>query len=994
MNDGGNLSVAIYNPDLLGRQELVAQFVARQPLLDRMVEDLREARPHHRLLVGQRGMGKSTLLRRLRFAVEDDCSLSGRWLPLSFPEEQYNVARLSDFWANCLDALSDALFAGGDEAASRALDARIDALPDGDEGERARVALELLRDCGKRSKRGFILLLDNLDLVLDRLSKAEHWTLRKALEASHFVLVGACVAPPESAFSHEGAFYDWFKVDELRPLSLDEARDVLLRLAKVRGAPHVEEVVRDDPGRVAALHQLTSGNPRTLTLLHDLLARDDVHSVERDLAGLLDQCTPLYKARFEALSQQQQQVLDALSLHWAPATAAQVAERTRLAVQTVSSQLDRLVKDGVVEKVPSDSPRQLFQVGERFFNIWYLMRASRRMRRKVLWLAEFLRGFYGDGGMRHRARSLSLLPLPELVDDRERHLALMMAFAQVIDDRGLRNALEAKATEAIVDTRELRARLAEILDLGGEDAHIGGKVDRLGVLRDLEAQVRAAKVRLRKGWEPGAFWRTLGGAASLTLEEKRRIVADLPTMEPAKLRALTVQLAAEEQRWQQGARTKKLPEAIRRGYMVSADDVEGATGAEPACGAELVDEAMARVLGAEPGAAELERVGLYLPHVTEPATWARWVSLALKAGASTQEFGKWVEQHGGEVEFWGALTDKVEQDVSTAMREPRSQDSARMVAVALIDSGLHQFPNDIELLRVKANIEQSMNRNSQAAATRRRITTLPDATAQDWYNHAKDEIFVRRDRAEAAMRRSLELDVGLWPARARLVSSLLARNEVPEALKVLAAGAPSPEVELIRSVALLQNATTRRDEFEGQVLRLLPGVFHLETLFMAWLRLDEARAAVRTAVARRIGKLARGVVCDLVMPEVWFLEGKDEEARHALVRLLNASETPQGEGLRMNLLRTFVRHGHAALASEVFDASPAAERQLPLQAALRILAFPDRYSIERLPAEVREPTRELIASLSDPFRADGEPVPGVPKSSSQRGASPPRPRRS
>ncbi len=27
-----------------------------------------------------------------------------------------------------------------------------------------------------------------------------------------------------------------------------------------------------------------------------------------------------------------------------------------------------------------------YQIAERFFNIWYLMRASRRVRRKLIWL--------------------------------------------------------------------------------------------------------------------------------------------------------------------------------------------------------------------------------------------------------------------------------------------------------------------------------------------------------------------------------------------------------------------------------------------------------------------------------------------------------------------------------------------------------------------------------------------------------------------------------
>jgi hypothetical protein len=53
------------------------------------------------------------LLRRLAYAIEEEPMLREVWLSLTFPEEQYNIARLSDFWLNCTDALSDLLESTG-----------------------------------------------------------------------------------------------------------------------------------------------------------------------------------------------------------------------------------------------------------------------------------------------------------------------------------------------------------------------------------------------------------------------------------------------------------------------------------------------------------------------------------------------------------------------------------------------------------------------------------------------------------------------------------------------------------------------------------------------------------------------------------------------------------------------------------------------------------------------------------------------------------------
>jgi hypothetical protein len=102
-----------YNPHLWGDDELRSIFVVRNrelaALLDRLRQTPAGAVPQHALVVGQRGMGKTTLLRRLALGVRDDAELSRQWIALSFPEEQFTVSTLAELWSNVLDALTDAL---------------------------------------------------------------------------------------------------------------------------------------------------------------------------------------------------------------------------------------------------------------------------------------------------------------------------------------------------------------------------------------------------------------------------------------------------------------------------------------------------------------------------------------------------------------------------------------------------------------------------------------------------------------------------------------------------------------------------------------------------------------------------------------------------------------------------------------------------------------------------------------------------------------------
>ena len=65
----------LYNPALMSDEELQATFVARQPLIDELLS-LIEHQPdgagiQHVILIGPRGMGKTTTLLRLRLAIKE-----------------------------------------------------------------------------------------------------------------------------------------------------------------------------------------------------------------------------------------------------------------------------------------------------------------------------------------------------------------------------------------------------------------------------------------------------------------------------------------------------------------------------------------------------------------------------------------------------------------------------------------------------------------------------------------------------------------------------------------------------------------------------------------------------------------------------------------------------------------------------------------------------------------------------------------------------------
>ena len=435
-----------YNPGLLDVGAVIDQFVARETEFERAIDDIRAGRVgHHVLIAGSRGMGKTTLLRRIEVEILRHPDLK-EWLALRFPEEQYNVRTNADFWVNCLDALADAFDTAGRSDDAKAVDAAIAALPDPDDAREADALALLTKFAGGRH---LVLLLDNLDLLAERI---DGWKLRAVLSdpARDLTIVGATSGEALFTADYGKPFLDFFAVVPLDPLSYEDARGVLRKIAERNGAKALIDLLDRDDGRFYGLFTLSGGNPRTLVQLYAVLSRAGAEhgDIERDLEQLLDQVTPLYKAKFEELPTQAQQVLDAVAIHWAPATANTLAATLRMEVTQVSAQLSRLQRQGWIEKVELlGEGRAAFQVAERFFNVWYLVRTSRRMRRKLMLLAECLVVLHGKDGVAEHAK--------HALADAAARPELMMALARCVEDAPLARALDLAAVERLL-ARALR----------------------------------------------------------------------------------------------------------------------------------------------------------------------------------------------------------------------------------------------------------------------------------------------------------------------------------------------------------------------------------------------------------------------------------------------------------------------------------------------------------------------------------------------------------
>lgn len=926
---------ALYNPHLHGKNELLSLFVVRQALLDQLLEDLRATdagkSPQHHLILGQRGMGKTMLLRRLGFAIEDDATLRDRWLPLNFPEEQYNIARLSDFWLNCIDSLSDLLEAQGRHEMAEDLDNRAAALRSSGEEQRSRQALGLLVGAARELGRRFVLLVDNVDLIFERVREQE-WALREVLSSEPaLVMIGASANAIESSFAYDQAFYDFFRVHELEGLSFEETQDFLLRYAEIWGTPEVKRVAEQEVGRIKVLHTLTGGNPRTLVLLFNVLAVGVEGDVRTDLERLLDQSTPLYKARFEAHSTQAQQIIHAMAVRWDPISAGELAEDLGWDVNSVSSQLNRLVKQGTVEKVAYDPESKTgFQVAERFFNIWYLMRASRRLRRRLIWLVEFLRVLYSQEELRAKAMLHLHSVLKLEPTERLRYAEYSFALADAMTDNTWRSSLEKSGLHAIMKDDALRGRLAEFIDLEGSDP----------VLREAAAQrerFEQARSKVAGITLPNVvdsdFWAKLKESLLLTQEIKVFVAENIGSLRPGLIKGLCAELDSEpkllKNKYACPLVIDALAKAVHAGLMTDTSDLEGALRAESILGIEGLEAiALAHQLDQKSSAESLPTLARAIKVTTSPFPWLVWIRKSLEMAYTI--------------------------DLEWAVKEVLARAHGNGVVASSLGLILDEF-----------------GRTDESEHAHRSATELEPGNAFCW---AHLGLFLSRhgsyEEALQAANKAVALDskyAFAWLALGCVLVRLDRYNDGEQAYR--AALKESPEnANVWVSLGLILYLLKRHREAEEAYRKALEieSDLHYARSALAWLLLQRSDFESAENLARGLpedDEEAAGILA------VTLAHKGDWDSAVVLAKRFvsaRANQDPVGWMGIVEFFREAARAGKSRQALDLLEETGTAERWRPLREALEAIASGSESYLRRVAPEVRPAARQLFKELQGP----------------------------
>ena len=402
--------IGLYNPQRQSSELTEKLFVVRQKqfelLLNKIIQEREGSIPQHHLIIGQRGMGKTTMLKRLEVELHKS-QYRRQFIPLLFPEEQYNIKSLAGFWLNCLDALADSLELEAKEKHQviiTDIDKSIKELSKKTPEVASENAYKYLMDVCNNLNRRPVLLIDNISFALSwsnyKKNEQEQWGLRKILsENGAPIIIGAGVTVSNEITNYNKPFYDLFQIQYLYKLSFEEFTELLYNLANLTQINiDLTPLLRKEKPRLQTLYQFTGGNPRTAIMLFKLLVKGFSADINDDLDALVDEITPLYKAKFEQeLSRQQQIVIDAIAMNWDAISIKELSIITNYKITQLSPQLERMKEDGWIETTAAYKAKgNAYFISERFFNIWYLLRRSNRRQKKgVHCLSEFLECLYG-----------------------------------------------------------------------------------------------------------------------------------------------------------------------------------------------------------------------------------------------------------------------------------------------------------------------------------------------------------------------------------------------------------------------------------------------------------------------------------------------------------------------------------------------------------------------------------------------------------------------
>ncbi len=383
-------AISAYTPSNTDREVLKRIFVQRERLLDKIVERLARSMStddkYHVLLIGPRGSGKTHLITLVEYALSHRQELSDT-MRVAWLGEDDTFTGLIDIALGIADQLAAEYpdeFATDYRASVRGLNA--------DDA-----AESILKSIVERlGNRNILLIMENLDGVFDGLGDMGRKKWRAFLQEYPRI---ATLATSQQLFSgiskRDEAFFGFFDIKHLRPLSVDDARELIRKISLEQGNQALATYLTSAEGhyRLRALHHLAGGNHRMYVLLAEFLTKESLDDLVSAFEGLAEDLTPYFQERVRSLPLQQARIVQTLCNASGAVTVKQIAEETFIAEGSCSKQLGNLKQKGYVQS-QKRGKESFYEMAEPLMRLCLEVKNQRGRPLKLV--AKFLRAWFPE----------------------------------------------------------------------------------------------------------------------------------------------------------------------------------------------------------------------------------------------------------------------------------------------------------------------------------------------------------------------------------------------------------------------------------------------------------------------------------------------------------------------------------------------------------------------------------------------------------------------
>lgn len=372
---------SIYTPSLHEIDDLEARLVGpKRRHAERTVATVRKSvldgGCHHLLFVGPRGIGKTHLVSVCFHRLRNDEELRQRVALAWIREEHYGIASAADLFRRIIEAVRT------DNAGAE--------IP---EGPSAEAELRTLT-----RHRHVVVFAENLNDLFRRIGPHGQQVLRALIQETAAVsLVATTPALFPGVSDAESPFYGTFDTTHIDEMSLDEATELLLRVAELRGDDSLIAALRrpETRRRLQVIQALAGGHPRIWMLFADSLTVGDIDELVPLFLKMLDDLTPYYQDRMRDLEGDQERIVALLCDQLGALSVGEIADRCEIEHRVASTAVGRLETKGFVRRAShagKDRRRAYYELREPLLRLCLQVKEARG--KPVQLIVDFLRGWY------------------------------------------------------------------------------------------------------------------------------------------------------------------------------------------------------------------------------------------------------------------------------------------------------------------------------------------------------------------------------------------------------------------------------------------------------------------------------------------------------------------------------------------------------------------------------------------------------------------------